>query len=72
MIEITKPARTITEWWDRRYAQEHFVVGVLFGFLIAALIGAPIVALLATRGSEAAQEVISSQSHKGTLLTPLE
>jgi ABC-type nitrate/sulfonate/bicarbonate transport system permease component len=43
-----KGARTLSEWWDKRYRWEHYVVGVLVGFLLGAMMGFPVGTLIST------------------------
>ena len=46
----TTAARTFSEWWSRRYAREHLVVGVLVGCLVAVVADLPLGVLLSGLG----------------------
>ncbi len=41
-------ARTFAEWWHKDYAWEHYIVGVLLGFLLGAMLDFPFQALLSS------------------------
>ncbi len=61
-----KPAQTFSEWWQPQYAREHFVVGVLVGFLLGALISLSLNTLEVTlRPLDRAEAIVLNSTSSG-------